>query len=208
MVSFRSIRELENASLHPDRHSYRSPSSRSLLQRMTSQPELKAPLKRGRLYFAHLGHRGTLGNQLFQIAATIGIARANSLEPVFPEWAYEREFERKLARASIIDESLPTYHEEQFSYAPIQITSSHKIDGYFSQKKYFKGEKNEIISQFMLSYENRLEVDRLFSFYGFPDCAMHVRRATTLITTCSSTLAALSTMSERLANLVDRQRFW
>jgi hypothetical protein len=38
-----------------------------------------------RLFFAALGQKGGLGNQLFQIAAAIGIARTNQLLPVFTE---------------------------------------------------------------------------------------------------------------------------
>jgi hypothetical protein len=138
--------------------------------------EFVAPLKRGRLFFRGLGQRGRLGNQLFQIAATIGIAQANNLQPVFPQWRYEQEFEGQLPRASISDEILPSYHEENFVYAPIKFTSSHTIDGYFQSEKYFHDVRAAIVSQFRPSKQNKLEVDRLFRHYRCPDCAMHVRR--------------------------------
>ena len=35
--------------------------------------------------FANLGRYGRLGNQMFQIASTIGIAKANGYEYAFPE---------------------------------------------------------------------------------------------------------------------------
>lgn len=135
-----------------------------------------APRQRGRLYYANLGQRGRLGNQLFQIAGTIGLAHANNMQPVFPEWEYEGEFEKSLARASLSDECLPTYHEESFCYAPIKFTSSHIIDGYFQSEKYFHQVRNDIITQFEPNRQNALEVDRLFLRYGCPDCALHVRR--------------------------------
>jgi hypothetical protein len=36
--------------------------------------------------------RGRLGNQLFHVASTIGIAIANGHEYVFPEWSYSKHF--------------------------------------------------------------------------------------------------------------------
>jgi hypothetical protein len=130
-----------------------------------------------RLFFAALGQKGGLGNQLFQIAATIGIARTNQLMPVFPEWWYDQAFERPLTRANYpADESLPIYREESFSYRPVRITSSHIIDGYFQSEKYFGAFRSDILAQFALKEEYRLLVDRLFRKYGMPDCAMHVRR--------------------------------
>jgi Glycosyl transferase family 11 len=43
--------------------------------------------------FRDLGYKGRLGNQLFQIAATIGIARDRGDEPIFPaDWHYRPYF--------------------------------------------------------------------------------------------------------------------
>lgn len=43
--------------------------------------------------FPMLGHWGRLGNQLWQIASTVGLARRLGMTPVFPEdWAYRRWF--------------------------------------------------------------------------------------------------------------------
>ena len=36
--------------------------------------------------FGQLGRHGRLGNQMFQVASTIGIAKANGYEYAFPEW--------------------------------------------------------------------------------------------------------------------------
>lgn len=41
---------------------------------------------KGQCTFLSLGRYGRFANQLFQIAGTIGIARKNGLEPVFPKW--------------------------------------------------------------------------------------------------------------------------
>lgn len=43
--------------------------------------------------FPQLGHQGRLGNQLFQIASTIGIARTLKQQPAFPaDWMYRKYF--------------------------------------------------------------------------------------------------------------------
>ena len=47
----------------------------------------------GKLTFRHLGAHGRLGNQLFQIAGTLGLARARGTEAVFPKsWKYRDLF--------------------------------------------------------------------------------------------------------------------
>lgn len=42
--------------------------------------------------FPLLGNLGRLGNQLWQIASTIGLAHAHNVAPRFPPWAYMRYF--------------------------------------------------------------------------------------------------------------------
>lgn len=43
--------------------------------------------------FEQLGKVGRLGNQMLQVASTVGLARAHGLDPVFPEWDYRTVFE-------------------------------------------------------------------------------------------------------------------
>ena len=45
------------------------------------------------LTFKSLGRKGNLGNQLFQIASTIGIAKKTGHDYVFPRWQYANYFE-------------------------------------------------------------------------------------------------------------------
>jgi hypothetical protein len=91
-----------------------------------------------RLFFAALGQKGGLGNQLFQIAAAIGIARTNQLLPVFPERSYGNAFEKPLSRANAEDERLPICREVTFGYCPLRLACSHILDGYFQSEKYFR----------------------------------------------------------------------
>jgi hypothetical protein len=49
--------------------------------------------KRPKLAYSGLGDRGRLGNQLHQVAATVGLARARGYEPQFPaDWEYRPYF--------------------------------------------------------------------------------------------------------------------
>ncbi|MGC1343693.1 MAG: hypothetical protein WA854_15275, partial [Candidatus Binataceae bacterium] len=52
------------------------------------------PVRRGNklVTFRFLGLLGRLGNQIFQIAATIGIARKNACPFLLPPWGYARHF--------------------------------------------------------------------------------------------------------------------
>lgn len=129
-----------------------------------------------RLYYANLGKRGRLGNQLFQIASTIGIAHANDMDAVFPEWAYGSAFENRLRSASVADEKLPIYREDTFAYKPLVFSTSHIIDGFFQSALYFQKCVDEIRAQFTLHRYYRSAVDRLLRLYGYPDCSMHIRR--------------------------------
>lgn len=131
---------------------------------------------RGRVFFANLGNKGRLGNQLFQIASTIGIARANGMHAVFPAWSYERYFQRSLARAGADDGALPVRREPAFNYTPVILQESCIIDGFFQSESYFRRWARQIRAQFELRDMYRSEVERRFAAYRAPDCALHVRR--------------------------------
>jgi hypothetical protein len=48
------------------------------------------------IVFSRLGLRGNLGNQMFQIASTIGIAKLMKHEFGFPVWHYSSFFKNAL----------------------------------------------------------------------------------------------------------------
>jgi hypothetical protein len=98
------------------------------------------------------------------------------MQPVFPEWPYEKYFRRRLPKARLSDRSRPQVLEQSFSYQPLVLSGSCVIDGYFQSERYFRQYGNEIIAQFSLRPDYIAEVERLFAVYGFPDCSMHVRR--------------------------------
>lgn len=116
------------------------------------------------LVFFSLGKKGNLGNQLFQIASTIGIANKNSHEFAFPKWKY----------ATFFDFDFPLY-DEKLNYLPIRENAYHysdielsdgnyNLNGWFQSEKYFDLEggksffefKPEIINKVKIKYSEAL----------------------------------------------------
>lgn len=135
--------------------------------------------------FPNLGNKGRLGNQLFQIAATISVARNYDLGYGFPDWEYNKFLKNKIP---IINDLIPThfYVEPSFRYTHIDLDQSisnrsqsskiYALDGYFQSIKYFEKHEAFIRKQFT----PRIEIlNNLFHKYGHlssRNCAIHVRR--------------------------------
>ena len=110
------------------------------------QLQLKAP----RLTFKDIGTRGRLGNQLFQIASTIGIAETNGLLWEFPTSIANCTAGQLFRLHGDFEQNDPllnfTVYEEvdEASYnakLPIERISSHNmisLRGYFQEYRYFE----------------------------------------------------------------------
>ncbi len=126
--------------------------------------------------FRHLGRIGQLGNQLFQIAATIGVATKNGLEYVFPVWEHARWFEREIPQASVIARTR-RYREKTFAYQDIVTREPTNLIGFFQSERYF-AHCEDLIRFF---FEPRQAVrQQLLAQYGDllgeKTCSVHVRR--------------------------------
>ena len=127
--------------------------------------------------FISLGKLGRLGNQMFQIASTIGIARKLGTGYCFPEWEYQDFFNKKLQEMVIVpqitgDEGQSDYRDmSQIVGADMNIN----LHGYFQSHLYFDHCKEEILSLFDLKSEY---TDYIFKKY--PEIknknSIHVRR--------------------------------
>lgn len=117
--------------------------------------------------FSQLGKQGRLGNQLWQIAATISAAKKYNLTPIFPEWEHKQSFNVPNNYFTTIPIRVTrTYQEPHFHYAPIPNLLNMDLSGYYQSPKYFEGNK-EIIDMLTPNYH----------FDKDPDlCAIHVRR--------------------------------
>jgi hypothetical protein len=106
--------------------------------------------------FLSLGRYGRFANQIFQIAGTIGIARKNGLEPVFPEW---KNYDHKDRFSSTEDIDVQAYFVNPlpqitrdgiqgnwndvsipWGYHSINLTEGHNYNlaGHMQSAKYFE----------------------------------------------------------------------
>jgi hypothetical protein len=119
--------------------------------------------------FSKLGKFGRLGNQLFQISSTIGIANKNNLSYGFPEWEYSKYFEKKLPEFNDLIQYREFYID--FCYKEFIIVDRTDIQGYFQSWKFFK--EIDIINIFKLKSEYEKYIDK----YNYKNTvSIHVRR--------------------------------
>ncbi len=134
--------------------------------------------------FSKLGKHGRLGNQLFQIASTIGIALDNDCEYVFPEWFceytgknYASYFKRKLPYSSI--ENVIELNETSYQYFPfnnLKNDLNYDLFGYFQSEKYFLKYRDIIVSYFEPLEKITEQLESQFGQYLQNSCSIHVRR--------------------------------
>lgn len=87
--------------------------------------------------FKDLGHKGRMGNCLFEISATIALAVRNGDEYGFPEWDQAKYFNIPSKHFRTNVEFTSTYTEPHFHYAAIPYKKSLNLYGYFQSEKYF-----------------------------------------------------------------------
>ena len=130
----------------------------------------------------NLGKNGRLGNQMFQYAALVGIAKNKGYDFRIPEDCdLTKCFEMLHCgdRYGIIDGDEVQLHEshefcqELFDECPDNVT----LKGYFETEKYFKNVEKEIRKDFTFKKEIENEVDKNFSTYlGSNPVSIVVRR--------------------------------
>jgi len=99
---------------------------------------------------------GRLGNNLFQIATVISLAKKVNADFIFPEytWAGHRGripvdldiFDYQFNRGDYRHEK--EYHESRFEYDQIKPLDDLKIAGFFQSYQYFDEIKNELIEKY------------------------------------------------------------
>lgn len=139
---------------------------------------------------------GGLGNQLFQIAATLASAWDNGYEPVFPELLESPSiFAPRPVYWSTVFAKIPTCSPKIFSslkyqpyqeinearYNPILLKESHaKLLGYWQSEKYFLRYKESIQSLFQptesLLESTHTKFSELTNSHTGPIISVHLRR--------------------------------
>jgi hypothetical protein len=126
--------------------------------------------------FRFLGNLGRLGNQLFQIAATIGVARANSCPFILPPWDYARHFANPYPHSSLRPRAR-RQRETSFAYQQIVIDRPTELYGYFQSERYFKHCAAEIRGYLQPHPRMAAMLEREFrDLLAFDTCSVHVRR--------------------------------
>lgn len=116
------------------------------------------------LTFLELGKYGRFGNQLFQVASTIGIAEKNNMFNFFPEW--DHPFATKFPK--VFKESSFTPYSIPWGYKNIIIhEGDYSLHGYLQSYKYFEHCKDFIKELF--TFKEQLEPIEDF-------ISVHVRR--------------------------------
>lgn len=117
--------------------------------------------------FQSLGSHGRLGNQLFQIAATLGAACRNHCDFILPPWEYSPFFEHPLPQSNQVSFE-ETHDELDFSYRPIDVRTSTNLWGFFQSERYFEHCRDEL--RYYLTPNDKLlamiERDRQEYFHG------------------------------------------
>lgn len=93
--------------------------------------------------FSKLGRYGRFGNQLFQIASTIGIASRNVRGYEFPDWEYSRYFKHPLPQTLLSElhsTKMRTHYEKSTGYYDVDLDKKYNwdLEGYFQSWKYFE----------------------------------------------------------------------
>ena len=96
--------------------------------------------------YKRLGTNGELGNQLFQIAATIGYAEKIKSDFIFPRWVnnytqenYSLYFRGDIPQSNNLSNDFIIFTESSFCYNDIPADIGNNVDllGYFQSAKYF-----------------------------------------------------------------------
>ncbi|MES2804247.1 MAG: alpha-1,2-fucosyltransferase [Bacteroidota bacterium] len=112
--------------------------------------------------YSKLGIKGNLGNQMFQIASTIGIAEKNEQGYFFPDWKYSKYFDYHLP-ISYKNENFKVIKEVKHNYHEWDLgNGDFDIEGWLQSEKYFNFDRTKEI--FKLKNELFKEVYQKYDF--------------------------------------------
>lgn len=161
--------------------------------------------------YGNLGKYGRLGNQMFQIASTIGIAKDNNLDYGFDSWYCNytntdfNNFLNTPLNKLNMDTSKNTLKttEPEFNYKKMLLNSNynHILYGYFQSEKYFQNHKNYVKNIFQLKPKYLLKIEEKYGDILKNSCSLHIRRGDYLGLQNFHTLIGLDYYEESLFKL-------
>lgn len=111
--------------------------------------------------FSKIGKKGNLGNQLFQIASTIGLAVKHNHDFAFLEWKYQDYFKNKLPL--FLSSQVPGFvsvEEKQYNYYDWEFKAeNYDLEGWLQTEKYFDKELVKHYFEFSDSLKDRITAE-------------------------------------------------
>jgi hypothetical protein len=125
--------------------------------------------------FSFIGNYGRLGNQMFQYAAIVGIAKKNGYDYCFPLQNTQLPKWFKITAKNGMHQCQRA-HLEKFGFEPAVFQLPDNIDysGYFQSEKYFQHCPDFIKNEFTFKDEIREKIDQWFGDKEY--ISVHVRR--------------------------------
>jgi hypothetical protein len=122
--------------------------------------------------FSRLGNLGQLGNQLFQVAATLAAAKRFETNAKFPTWKYAKFFQQSLDQSLQQTEIANTYVEAGSRFVPVPNLPDMDLFGFFQSHRYFVDQESYIRECFTM------KPDLLPADWSNKeaDCSIHLRR--------------------------------
>lgn len=129
------------------------------------------------LTFLRLGKKGNLGNQLFQVASTIAIAKRNNHRYCFPQWKMNGYLENPLPEISENQEfHWEIIKEKQFTFYEWDLQQGNfSLEGWFQTEKYFKDFDIKEIFRFKDKFKEELR-EKHRHLFTKPSVLISVRR--------------------------------
>lgn len=118
-----------------------------------------------------------LGNQMFQLATAVTLAKSNNDYVAFPKWDYAQYFAGDFTPVDF--HGVYEHKEDGFHYRPIVYRKALGLNGYFQSEKYFIDQQHTIRTMFVPNKDVERTVFEKFNQLettGGPTCAVHVRR--------------------------------
>lgn len=104
--------------------------------------------------FSRLGSHGRLGNQLFQLASTLGLAEKYGASASFPTWPYEEYFETEVPHGEIESYQVK---EKFFHHYDWELTENCDLFGYMQSEKYFGSIRLKLKDSFVQEMKDRMK---------------------------------------------------
>lgn len=164
----------------------------------------------GLVTFGGLGDMGRLGNQLFQIASTIGIANKNNWTYLFPKWKYQKFFSKELPLHTP-HPSFELKKELSFNYDEYRLNGFGRncdLFGYFQSEKYWHHCKDEALGYFQFADILKRRVEYTWSDILLErPAAVHVRRGDYINLQDYHTLLPLEYYNNAMRHFDENQKF-